>query len=371
MEATLTKVTLPTAVLQDLVARAAKGSTNVDIIPLSCLMQLKIENNVLSVKTTNNVNFVTVKANVEAPDFEIVVQTKLFAALVAKLASASASIIVDGNKITVEAGGKYNIPLALDTDGSKIEFPSPVYEPVGGSKTLTNEEIRSILSISKACKAEMKEIPSIYNYYFDNNNVITTNVFKGCINPISAFETPVVLSPELVDLITVVQSDDEPVTVSQNEDSVQFITSKGEVYGKKCTPADLESFPADQLIEASATQITNVVKLNRTTLASAVDRLCLFTDQLESNRLEVTFTPNGVNLYSASTDSNEVVTYVPGSNPVTADVTLQIDAKMLAQELAAAGAEELTVKFDSNAGIIFNVGKTIVLLSVLEDVVEA
>ena len=369
MEATLTKTVLNAATLQDLVAKAAKGSTNVDIIPLSCLMQIKVKDNVLTIKTTNNVNFVTMKAQVTASDIDIVVQTKLFSQIIAKIANAETiSLIVDGSKVTIEAGkGKYNVPLALDTDGSTIVFPEVNYTPVGGSKTLTNEQVRSILGISKACKAEMKEIPAIYNYYFDSERIITTNVFKGCSNPVGIFETPVVLPPDLVELISAVQNDNEDITVSQDENSVQFETTKGEVYGKKCSPADLESYPADQLVGAFSAEITNAAKINRSQLAGAVDRICLFTDQLESNKIDVTFSKDNIHLYSAKTDSHEDVSYVAAPAVDFEPITIPLDGKMLAQELAALDREEVTIKFDSATGVQFVLDKLIVMLSVLED----
>lgn len=369
MEATLTKTVLSAAVLQDLVARAAKGSTNVDIIPLSCLMQIKVKDNVLTVKTTNNVNFVTMKAQVNASDIDIVVQTKLFAQIIAKLNKVETiTLSVDGNKVSIEAGkGKYNVPLALDTDGSNIVFPEITYNPVGGSKTLTNEQIRSILGISKACKAEMKEIPAIYNYYFDNERVITTNVFKGCSNPVGIFESPVILPPDLVELISAVQNDKEDITVSQDENSVQFETTKGEVYGKKCSPADLEAFPAEQLVAAFNSEFSNVAKINRTELASAVERISLFTDPLESNKIDFTFKNDGIHLYSAKTDSHEDVGYITAPSQGIDSITISLDGKALAQELAVLDKEDITIKFDSAAGVQLVLDKLVVMLSVLDD----
>ena len=368
MEATLTKTVLNAPILRDLVAQAAKGSTNVDIIPLSCLMEVKVSNNVLTVRTTNNVNFVTMKAQVSASDIDIVVQTKLFAQIIGKLTTVDTiTLSSDGSKVTIEAGkGKYNVPLALDTDGSSIQFPSVEYTPVGESKTLTNAQLRSILSISKACKAEMKEIPAIYNYYFDNNRVITSNVFKGCSNPISIFNTPVVLPPDLVELVSAVVNDDEVITVSQDENSVQFETTKGEVYGRKCTPADLEAFPAEQLVQAFNTEISNVAKINRSELAAAVDRISLFTDQLESYKVDFTFSKDGIHLYSSKTDSHEDVNYFVAPTTEFEPIVIPLDAKMLAQELAALDKEELTVKFDADTGVQFVVDGLVVMLSVID-----
>ena len=45
----LTQVKVPTEALQDVVLRAAKGSTNIDVIPLTLIMQIVCKDNVLYV----------------------------------------------------------------------------------------------------------------------------------------------------------------------------------------------------------------------------------------------------------------------------------------------------------------------------------
>ena len=72
MTATAVKVTVPTVTLRDLVSRAAKGSTNVDLIPMSGLMQVKAEGGKLYVTTTDNINYLTTYADVTCDNFEMV-----------------------------------------------------------------------------------------------------------------------------------------------------------------------------------------------------------------------------------------------------------------------------------------------------------
>ena len=99
MESVLTKITVPTTVLQDLVSRASKCSTMVDLIPLSCLMELKVENNKLTVHTTDNNNHVIVSADITAPDFQAVVDSKKFSSLIMKLsADAEITLSKEDNK---------------------------------------------------------------------------------------------------------------------------------------------------------------------------------------------------------------------------------------------------------------------------------
>ena len=78
METTAVRVTVPTVILRDLVARASKGSTNVDLIPMSSLMEVKAKDGKMCVRTTDNVNYLTTFADVTSDNFEMVVQTKIF-----------------------------------------------------------------------------------------------------------------------------------------------------------------------------------------------------------------------------------------------------------------------------------------------------
>lgn len=368
METVLTKVKVPTSVLQDLVNRAAKGSTNQDIIPLSCLMQVKIQDKKLVVRTTDNTNFVKATSvdTIEADNFEIVVQTKVFQSLITKITTEYISLSVEGNSVVVEGNGTYNIPLSVDADGSRIVFPEPQFTPVGGSKVITSEEVRSILSLNKACKADAKEIPAIYNYYFDNNKVLTTNVFKGCTNPVSAFETPVCLPPNLVELIPAI-IDGSGATVQQSEDAVLFSSTVGELYGKKCLPADLEAFPADGLTEAFNSTIEQSAKFSTTYLIQALDRMGLFADTLESNKLTISFDSEYITLISDKTKSQEKIKYTTPVATVTTPVTFAIDAKFFKDELQSLTADEITISFSAEIGIQIKCGSAIVMLSVLDE----
>lgn len=368
-EAVLTRVSVPTTLLQDLVNRAAKGSTMQDIIPLSCLMQVKIKDKKLSVRTTDNTNFVTAASQntVEADDFEIVVETKLFQALISKLSKENTTLSVEGNSVTIIADGTYNIPLSVDADGSRIVFPEPSFTAVGGSKLVTAEEIHSILSLNKACKADAKEIPAIYNYYFDNTQVLTTNVFKGCKNPVSAFESAVCLSPNVVELMTAV-ADGSGVTVEQSEDAVLFSSTLGEVYGKKCLPADLEAFPVDGLTEAFSSEISASAEFSKTSLVSTLERMGLFADTLESNKLVITFDATGLVLHSEKTKSEEKVAYVKAPvTPLTSNVTFAIDARYLKDEIASLTADQITIKFSAEFGLQIICGKATIMLCVLDE----
>lgn len=363
MEATLTKITVGTILLQDLVSRAVKGSTMVSVIPLSCLMQVKVKDNVLSVRTTDNTNYLTTKAELNQPDFEMVVDSKLFSSLISKLSSATVSISVEGNNVLIEGNGKYNMALADDESGSKIVFPELDVEPIGTSFHLTPEEVRSILSLSKSCKAENKEIPPLFNYYADNERILTSDGFKACSNPIKMTDTPISVSPSVMELVPSV-IDDSGVTIYQDSEHIVFESTKGKLVGKKQGSADVEGFPAEDLVEAFNTTLESSTEINRTQLLQAIERICLFTEAFDQGKLTLHFLKDKVVLHATSTNSEEGINYL---TPFTEEVsvTLEVEALKFKNELSACDMEKIIIGFNANYGTRISCGQVNLVLGVV------
>jgi hypothetical protein len=191
-------------------------------------------------------------------------------------------------------------------------------------------------------------------------------MFKGCLNPISMFDTAVCLPPNLLDLVPLV-CDEDGVDVVQNEDSVLFSSSKGELYGKKCISSEVDGFPAQALIGVFGQDIAHSCKVNRTMLISAVDRLSLFTDALQSNKLTLSFGKEKVTLKSTITDSFESVNYINTLSEDFEDVVFDIDAVFLKSELTACDREDISIKFNSDLGLQITCDNVTLALSILDD----
>lgn len=365
MEATLTKVTVPTVVLRDLVARAVKGSTNVDLIPMSSLMNIKIQDGKMYVNTTDNVNYLTTFAEVTADNFEMTVLSKIFSQTVSKLTSENTTFTIEGNKVLIEANGKYNLNIERDSDGSAVKFPEIEIEAVGTTYHLKPEEIRSILTLSKSCKGEKNEVPTIvHNYYMDNKGVLTTNYYKACSNPIVLTDDAILVSNFVMDLVSVV-ADDSGVDVYQDSDYIVFESTKGKLIGKKVE--EVSDYPATDLSNLISNELAYSVQMNRTLFIQAVDRMCLFVDAYEQNRLYLTFTKDGLSLYSSKTDSSELVNYININTPIESEVKFSVDCMHLKNQLTACDKEDLTVRFSDEVGLQIKCGETTLMLGLLNE----
>lgn len=366
MTATVTKVTVPTVVLRDLVSRAVKCSTFVDQVPMSSLMQVKVQDGKLFVKTTDNINYLTTYAEVNADNFEMIVQSKIFSQIISKVNSVDTSFILDGNQVIIEANGRYDVPLITDTDGSAIEFPSVSVEAVGTTRHLKSEEIKSVLTLSKSCKAEKTEVPAILgNYYADANAVLTTNYYKACSNPIALSDTPLLVSSFIMDLVPNVV-DESGVDVYQDDSFVVFESTKGQLIGKKLSEAAVAEYPAEALSNLIKNPLASSVQMNRTLFIQAVDRMCLFVDAYEENRLNLTFSEEGLKLASTKTKSSETIKYTAPAT-VASPVTFSVNGCFLKAELTACDREDLVVRFSETVGLQIICGTTTLMLGILAD----
>ena len=365
METTLTKVTVPTVVVRDLVARAVKGSTNVDLIPMSSLMNIKVQDGKMYVSTTDNVNYLTTFTEVQAENFEMTVLSKIFSQTISKLTSENTTFIIDGNKVLIEANGKYNINIEKDSDGSAVKFPEIEVEAVGNTYHLKPEEVRSILTLSKSCKGEKNDIPAvIQNYFIDSSGVLTTNYYKACSNPIVLTDTELLVSNTVMDLVSVV-ADDSGVDVYQDNDYIVFESTKGKLIGKKV--GDASEYPSTDLSALMSNELASSVQMNRTLFIQAVDRMSLFVDAYEQNRLYLTFTKDGVVLYASKTDSSETVNYINVNTPIEDEVKFSVDGMFLKNELTACDKEEITVRFSNEVGLQIKCGDAILMLGLLNE----
>lgn len=348
METTLTKITVQTQILQDLVARAFKACTLQPLLPTTTYMQVKVVGAKLYVRSTDNVNSLTLFVETNQPDFEMVVDAKLFASIISKITTPEISLVVEDTKVTIEGNGKYNMVYSTDVDGSKVIFPEPVADTSGVPCIISGQELKSILELNKACKADNKEVPCMFNYYAYSGGVITTNEFKACFNPVKLTNTPISIPANVMELVTAVVSGKGEISVYQTEKNIIFTSDDAILLAEKASQADVDKFPAENLLEVFATVAELSTNINRTELLNAVDRISLFTSAYEQDKLKVVFRQNAVDLQSQSTGTTETVNYMADAEhqlPENTENTIFVDSKYLKAILTACSEEKILVKF--------------------------
>ena len=344
------RLVIKTDVLQDIVSKAVKVCSFVDSFVATGLLEIKAAEGKVTVITTDNINIINLQAKVE-PDNNLhaVVNAKLFSALISKLTTPITEITLQDGKVVVKANGKYDIPVVSEQDGSAVNLPSFEFDTTVDSILVSNNMLRSIITMNKACKAEMKEIPAYFNYYMDSERVLTTDTFKVCNNPIKVFNNPVCLPPNLVELISLV-ADDNGVKVQENSNSVLFTSTLGSLYGRKATAEDLEAYAVQDILQALNESFNWSCVLNKTLLINALDRVCLFTEGIDNNAVNLTFSADSVKITTKRDNTNEVIKYLQPSNCDT-PFTILLDAVFLKNQLNSFPKEDITIKFGNESGV--------------------
>lgn len=372
MEAIVTKVTLPVNTLQDIVSRAVQGSTFISVIPMTSLMQIKIKDGVIYAKTTDNINQLIIKDDVNAqgqPDFEMFVDSKIFSQLVSKLSGDKVDLIKEGDKVTILSGGTFNIAAATDTDGSELTYDDIKVEPIGSSFHLEANEVKSILSYNEAAKSETREQPQLFNYYANSDYIITTDGNRACINPIKMTDTPICIAPNIMDLVETLlyETNDgkaQGVDVYQNTDYIVFENQKGTLIGRKCSQSDVDAFPGEAVVEIMSNDLDNKIEINRTQLLDSLDRLCVLANENDRAALFFNFTKDYVEITSEKSKSFEKVNYMSGSE-ANNDITLPLEGLRVRDVIATSATEKVSLSFD-NDGIRIKDGDTILALGSIE-----
>lgn len=359
------KVTLKTSELQDLVSKASKICSYIEGFVTTSSLQIIVAEGKLTITSTDNVNILKLQKSGIEGNLHVVVNTKLFSTLVSKLTTPITELELEGTKLVVRANGNYDIPTIVEEDGSKVIFGEYDFNRNVSTNQLTKDGISSILSMNKSCKAEMKEVPSLYNYYMDNERVITTDFLKACNNPIKVFDRPVCLPPALVECLPLV-ADDNGVTVYENENTVLFVSKNGELFGRKAVQEDLDNYPAKDLVDVFNSSLQYSCVLNKTLLMNALDRICLFTQGFDANLVNLNFLPNQLKLTTKDCDSTESISYLQPSN-LQDSFSIALDGGSLSKQLASCPKEDLKLNFGNDSGIQIVCDNIVQTLSALGD----
>ena len=356
----MSKLVLQTNTLKDLVNRAVKVCQGTEC-GLNGLMELSVESNVFYIKTTNNSYFLTLNIrNVECESFHAVVSAKFFAQLISKITTQSVCLSVEENKLVVEGNGTYNLELRFGSGDSVIKFPTQEFNSDVETIHLDSLQLKNILSLNKSCKSKGRESGQYYDYYMDDQRVLTMSDDRACLNKVKVFNTSVLVTPELFDLVPLV-SDLNGVNIQSNIKNIDgvnqvimlFTSEWGSLYGVSDTQFGVEEFMADRIVEAMSDKLPHEATINRTLLLNALDRICLFTQIFGNNVVEINLNNEGIILKSHISNSVESIKFIqPIAN--VEPITAKIDGESLKEVINSCTKEDLTLNFGNDKDLYIN-----------------
>lgn len=340
-----------TTKLQEMMAKAIKGVGNNKQIPLTSLLSLEVKEGKLTIITTDATNYLYMQDTLDGSDedFYVVVQADLFAKLIARMTSDTITLTIVNGNLEVKGNGTYTIPVILDDDtGEMLKYPDPAHAKNFDKEIgeLSVDNVKTILTALKPALATTSEMPQYKNYYV-GDGVMATDTFKIGYLPISVFETPRLLSAELVDLLDVMT--DTIKVMTNGEDRLLFVTDNALVYG----PAmyGIENYQVDAIKAYINRDYPSKCKVSKVALLQLIDRLSLFVNEVvDDGVVQIVFTQDGLQVLSNLSSGVETVPYI-ACDSLEDSVDGSIYLEMLRSQVKAQTGDSAEIWFGDEKSI--------------------
>ena len=240
-------LTLKTTELQSLINKALKGASHNILYPTTTMVDIDASNGVLKLTTTDSKNYLIVKTEIPKDmTFGAALPIDTFAKLILKTTSETISIDVVDNTLKVTGNGTYTIGLTSVYENEVTRFYAP---------ELTNEEnrldyvteldiakIRAIVSSNSSSLSETLEFQALTGYYMDAKQTISTDGIVITRNSLGMFEKPVLISKELMSLLTLIEEEKASVCVYEDL-SIKVETKTMDIVGHLME--EITDYPVD------------------------------------------------------------------------------------------------------------------------------
>lgn len=354
---------IKTNILQEMVAKAIKAVSNNKIIPLTCLMGIELDNNKLTLQTTDGNNVLKVCQPVESLDtqnFYTIVNADTFSKLVSK--TTSEYIILENNENYLEfrGNGNYKLEIALNSDGEIVKFPN--YEIKDESvKIISAEKLKNTLTTAKVCIAQTMEVPCLTGYYI-GDKVLSTNRDMVCYIDEKLIDTPILISSDTALLIQLISKSEIKLIINNN--ILSFITDDivincRELEGKDIYPL----IPLENLVKLNYDMFVNV---NKNELLNVLDRMSLFVTDYDKNGVYLKFTKDGLEVRSQKSNAIELLD-IKSDKPIL-EFECLADVEMLKSQIQTLASDIVSLYYGQSSSIEIKEGNIIMILSLIERV---
>lgn len=367
------KFTINTAILQEMVSKSVKCASNDNQRPLTGLIAIQLKDNLFTLITCSESNYLYVnKENIVGDDFHVVVPVEIFSKLVSKLTAESTTLEFTENTLVVKSGGTYSIEVSLNEEGEFTKYPDPFNKIDLSADTTKHYPIKRstlnlILAVNSASLAAgevAKDLPEVYRGYYVSDSIVTTDTVKMCGVNIKVCDTPMMVRPETIKLTEVFSDENLEIAVQDDAIIIRSLDSADCVIMSRLM-SNIEDFQIDALNGLLATNFESDCAINKTVLLQVLDRLSLFIDKFDDFGVYLTFTQDGIKFANKKSSSEELISYEASNN--FKPFTCKVDIKMLIEQVKAAPGDLINLKYGDEVCLKFTDGNVTQLVALNND----
>jgi DNA polymerase III sliding clamp (beta) subunit (PCNA family) len=360
----MSQFTIRTSTLQSLVNKASKGAGNSSISALTSLVNVVLKNGTLTLTTTDTNNYFTViQKDITGDDLNFTVAVDTFGKLISKTSSENIKIEVSDDVISITGNGTYKIPIQLDVDGSPIKYPNYTINNPDEEGSIKIATLKNITLHNKPCVAVTDEEPCLKGYYCIDGSVVSADSYNICKNDLKTFNSHVLISPTVVELLSI--SNTEEINYKLSDNNASFESENIRLFAHLMNGKETYDGFMETVISCAETEFPSECVLPKTALTSVIDRLALFINETDKNGLYMTFTNSGVKVESINGNGIENIPYQGSTN--FKDFTCCIGVDSLKRQLGSILSENVKILYGNESIISIKADNAIHVISLLSD----
>ena len=362
---------IDTTKLQDMVSKAIHCASNNKLIPMTSLINISVWNGKLTLATTDATNYfyVSLAEKVDCEDFEVSVMADLFTKLVQKTTSSEVKITLEDKVMVVKGNGTYKIELPLNEKAKPITFPI-MFDDSAFTKevdTIDLSAVRSVILSNKTSLATDMKHPVLTGYYC-GKSVITSNKKVVCWRNTPLLKKATVLSPTVMDLLSVCSDDKANVYVKlvdayHQSSAFIFKTNTEIIYAPEFS--DSETFPIESVDKLVNQEFESKCVVSRTSILDILDRLSLFVTAYDKKSINMTFSEKGIIFSSKKSSGEELVQYESVEN--FKPFSCQIHIEYLQNQLSSQDTDTVELSFGSEIAIKLTSENVVRIVALIKD----
>lgn len=334
---------IKTSDIKELCIKISSAIDTADIVALTDLIELIVQDNNLYLNITNKEYYIRAKVPINVDvDFHAVVNATLFLKLIANMTTETIELNVDDSVLTVIGNGKYKFPLIYDKD-KIIDLPVLEIYNCTSRFDIQNSILQSILTYNSKEFSKSVATNIVQNYYYvDEYGAITFR--KGaCVTKFNLDSPIKILLPQkIVKLFKLFKDDTVKFSLGYDKISDDIIQTKvkfetSDIILTAITSSDdalVDTVPV-KIIRDRAYNLPyeyNII-LNKNLLLDTIKRLSLFSSNDISKMYgKFVFLSDKVIVSDCNDDNSEVVPYLKDVKNINYTAVVEFDDLKMALE---------------------------------------
>ena len=361
-----TTITLNTKEFSSMLSKASKCSTKGGVAIVAELIEIKLSNGILSLRTTDTRNTMVLrKSGIEGADFCAVINIGIFEKVVSKTTKETIQLTVDDRCVELKGNGSYKFELSIEGDTAVQFEPIMLIQQPEIKEELSLQTLKDVVKYCAAFVGSPFVDPTVAGYYFNNKGAITSDAYAACFYNKPIFHEPMMLYASTMELLS--SWDDDKVVFLKSGNNVQFYSNTGLL--TTTVHPHLADFPVEGLSEFLTMDYSASVGVSIKSAQESLDRVGLFiNDKAGNGSIMASFEEGGLTLADKGGNADERLPYVEGSS--FSPFICQISAPDLSKVIDVDNSDNVIISYGNDTAIRVAFDDLTRVLALSEDTIE-